>query len=168
MIPRYVNGKSTPEYASYNHMKQRCYNENDKSYYNYGGRGIRVCDRWLESFDNFYEDMGEKPSPYFSLDRIDVDGDYTPSNCRWTDRTTQNYNQRFRGGVTNHRNIKTNGKTFRARVARYKADRISYSFKNIEDAIKIRDQWLKEYEENKEKWVEDTLNKTYDRGFGSQ
>lgn len=46
-------------------MKQRCYNENDKSYYNYGGRGIRVCDRWLESFDNFYEDMGENPPHIF-------------------------------------------------------------------------------------------------------
>lgn len=163
MIKRIIDGKATPEYSAYNHMRQRCYNDNNKDFYNYGGRGIKVCSRWLESFDNFYEDMGGRPSPNHSLDRIDVNGNYTPDNCKWSDRTEQNYNQRYRGGVTNHPNIKTNGHTFRARVTRYKADRISYSFKDIEDAIALRDLWLKEYEEDKEKWIEDTINKIYKR-----
>ena len=154
----------TVEYRAWFEMKRRCCDHNRKCYNNYGGRGIKVCDRWNESFENFYEDMGDKPTPNHSLDRIDVDGDYTPDNCKWSDRTEQNYNQRYRGGVTNHPNIKTNGHTFRARVTRYKADRISYSFKDIEDAIKLRDQWLKEYEEDKEKWIEDTINKTYNKG----
>lgn len=153
----------TIEYRAWCEMRRRCYDPQRKQYKDYGGRGIKVCDRWNESFDNFYEDMGDKPTPNHSLDRIDVNGDYTPDNCKWSDRTEQNYNQRYRGGVINHPNIKTNGRTFRARVTRYKADRISYSFKNIEDAIEIRDQWLKEYEEDKEKWIEDTINKTYKR-----
>lgn len=155
---------NTPEYKAWFEMKRRCYNKNRKGYKNYGGRGIKVCDRWLESFENFYEDMGDRPSPNHSLDRIDVNGNYEPSNCKWSDRTEQNYNQRFRGGVTNQPNIKTNGHTFRARVSRYKVSRMSYSLKNIEDAIRIRDQWLKEYNEGKEKWVRDTINKTYNRG----
>src|SRR5699024_12572046 len=81
-IKRIIDEKATPEYSAYNHMRQRCYNDNNKDYYNYGSRGIKVCDRWLESFDNFYEDMGERPSPNHSLDRINVNGNYTPDNCK--------------------------------------------------------------------------------------
>jgi hypothetical protein len=65
-------------------MKDRCYRENYPEFYLYGGRGIKVCDRWLNSFENFFEDMGKRPSKKYSLDRYpDMNGDYTPLNCRW-------------------------------------------------------------------------------------
>jgi hypothetical protein len=73
-------------------MMQRCYNTKSKSYPDYGGRGIKVCDRWHD-FANFYEDMGDKPEG-MSLDRIDVDRDYDPDNCRWADWFVQSRNKR--------------------------------------------------------------------------
>lgn len=83
----------TPEYRAWQHMKTRCYNFNAKNYDNYGGRGIEVCERWVDNFKNFLEDMGTRPDGY-SLDRIENDGDYEPGNCRWATRTQQNRNSR--------------------------------------------------------------------------
>ncbi len=157
--------RNTPEYRAWFEMKRRCYDSKRKYYKNYGGRGIKVCDRWLESFEIFYEDMGDKPSDNHSLDRIDVDGNYEPSNCKWSDRTEQCYNQRYRGGITNYRNIKTNGLTYRARVVRYRVERLSLSFDKIEDSIKIRDLWLEEFDKDKEKWIEDTIKGNYIRNM---
>lgn len=73
----------SPEYRAWYYMKDRCYNQNDKSYHRYGGRGITVCARWLYSFNNFYEDMGTRPSLGAQLDREENKGDYKPGNCRW-------------------------------------------------------------------------------------
>lgn len=86
--------KKTPEYKTWLEMKQRCYNPNCKNYPNYGARGIRVCERWLESFENFYTDMGKRPSDELSIDRIDVNGHYEPTNCRWTSIKQQARNRR--------------------------------------------------------------------------
>ena len=75
-------------------MKRRCLNTNAPNYKNYGGRGIRVCPRWLGSFDNFLADMGRAPEgKRISIDRIDNDGNYEPSNCIWATTTTQNRNK---------------------------------------------------------------------------
>ncbi len=80
-------------YQTYYAMKNRCYYEKNKAFKHYGGRGIKVCQRWLDSFDNFVLDMGERPLNH-SLDRIDVNGDYSPENCKWSDQKEQTKNRR--------------------------------------------------------------------------
>lgn len=82
-----------PLYKIYDGMVQRCYNEKSTRYNNYGGRGIKVCRRWKESIQNFIDDMGDRPSLNHTLDRKDVNGDYTPENCKWATYTEQNRNQ---------------------------------------------------------------------------
>ena len=90
----YKHGKSqTAEYRSYRAMIGRCYDKKNDSYEYYGGRGIKVCNRWLK-FENFYEDMGDRPKGK-SIDRFpDVNGNYEPSNCRWATLSEQNKNRR--------------------------------------------------------------------------
>jgi hypothetical protein len=83
----------TPEWKSWVSMRQRCHYPASIGYKNYGARGIRVCDRWMNSFENFYADMGDRPGGT-SLERIDNDGDYCPENCTWATAPEQGANQR--------------------------------------------------------------------------
>jgi hypothetical protein len=91
---RIINGKKgSREYHSWSGMKARCLNPKGRAYLDYGGRGIMVCEDWKNSFENFLQDMGKCP-PDFSLDRIDMNGNYEPSNCRWADNSIQMKNRR--------------------------------------------------------------------------
>ena len=88
-----INGR-TSTYESWRSMKTRCINQNQKNYMYYGGRGIKVCDRWIKSFENFLADMGERPDGK-TLDRYpDNDGNYEPGNCRWATAKQQIANRR--------------------------------------------------------------------------
>lgn len=83
-----------PMYSRYNSMMARCYDEKNWEYANYGGRGITVCDRWVDSIDNFIADMGEPPTKEHSIDRVDNDKGYSPENCRWATKKQQSENRR--------------------------------------------------------------------------
>ena len=99
------NMSNSPEYCSWECMKGRCMNPHNKFYHNYGAKGITVCDEWMK-FENFYRDMGPKPSNKHSIDRIDTTGNYCKENCRWTTREVQDRNKR------NSIYISYNGETF--------------------------------------------------------
>ncbi len=87
-VRKHLDSNSS-EYRTWDAMKRRCCNETTKHFEHYGGRGIKVCDRWRDSYSNFLADMGRRPSPKHSLDRIDNNGDYELANCRWTLQTIQ-------------------------------------------------------------------------------
>ncbi len=101
--PREMHGLSkTPEWRAWAAARQRCFNPSNKRFEYYGGRGISMCARWAESFQAFLEDMGARPGDTFSLDRIDADGNYEPTNCHWATLDYQKRNKRtcyvsFRG-----------------------------------------------------------------------
>ena len=82
------------EYGIYVGMKKRCYKETYIEFHLYGGKGIKVCDRWLQSFENFYADMGNRPSPLHSIDRIDSMLGYSKENCRWATKREQTINRK--------------------------------------------------------------------------
>lgn len=88
-----MNGKNSPTWRTYASMLDRCTYDKNISYPNYGGRGITICARWLESFENFLVDMGERPEDK-TLDRINPDGNYEPNNCRWATNAEQAANKR--------------------------------------------------------------------------
>lgn len=138
----HVHGMThTPEYQNWLAMKNRVKNKSHINFEKYGGSGIIVCDRWLHSFENFYADVGNRPTPKHSIDRIDNDGNYEPNNCRWADNTLQNYNK----GIRSSNKSGHTGVTFHNRdelwLARFKYKGqilLSKYFKNKDDAIDAR------------------------------
>ena len=115
---RCFKNKSTPTYNSWLSMRTRCLKETNKAYHYYGGRGITICKRW-DKFENFLEDMGERPLKK-SLDRINTNGDYEPKNCRWASDTEQARNKRGKAkGSSKYKGvirIKNGDRPWRARI----------------------------------------------------
>lgn len=123
-------------------MLDRCFNPNLKHYKNYGGRGISVCERWKD-INKFIEDMGERPGPEYSIERVDTNGNYDPSNCKWATRDEQNRNRRLnKTNTSGHRGVslvKHTGKWLSYINIKHEQIRIGY-FNTIEEAIEARKQ----------------------------
>lgn len=130
----------TAEYRIWIGMTKRCRNERNAAWKNYGGRGIKVCERWL-IFENFFEDMGRRPSDGHSLDRINVDGNYEPSNCRWATSTEQARNTRLNiRNKTGIRGVSWNKKKNKYAVNISVNKKMVYlgSTSSLDEAIKLR------------------------------
>jgi hypothetical protein len=138
---KHGKSKKTNEYFAWCSMKERCNNPNVPSYINYGGRGIKVCDEWLNSFETFFKDMGERPSPTHSIDRIDNSKGYSKENCKWSTKTEQALNQRIyknntSGCVGVHIDTKT--KQWRAQIRYNKKGHTIGRYETFEEAKKAR------------------------------
>lgn len=135
------------ERKTWDGMKQRCYNPKSSSYKYYGGKGIKVCDRWLgkEGFFYFYLDMGDKPSKNHSIDRIDPNKDYCPENCRWANALTQQTNRTDNNPIPGVRyNANNPNKKWTAFITLH-GKRCYKSFRTREEALAQRKAWEKLY-----------------------
>jgi hypothetical protein len=154
------------EYASWQHMKDRCLNQKNMRYVDYGGRGIKVCERWQKSFKAFLEDMGLKQSSTLSINRVNNDAHYScgncneckinnwEANCDWADDYTQKLNQRIRkNNKSGHKNISWDRfrSAWMVRIKRHKKYVFGGRFNMLEEAIIERDNFLLKYENGNRK-----------------
>lgn len=153
-------------YYTYRNILSRCYNKNYKLYKYYGERGIKVCPRWLgkDGYAHFIKDMGQKPTDettpkgrsIWSIDRIDVNGDYCPKNCRWTTMKEQCQNRRHKSsgaGNTGELHISYRPepcqKHYRVRIEEGGKVVFRQAFKTLDEAVKARDIVLKDLAEKR-------------------
>ena len=133
----------TPEYICWCNLRQRCNNPNNPQYHDYGGRGITVCERW-DSFELFLEDMGERPSPEHSIERIDNDSHYGPDNCCWATKSEQLSNRRpIRFHTSRPLNnplyyISERGGKYRLEIHLRKGERYRRTFDTLDEALVAR------------------------------
>jgi hypothetical protein len=153
-----VHGKRhTPEYEAWLNMRRRCQKQYSHAK-DYHDRGISVCEQWGSSFETFLKDMGERPSPKHSLDRIDNNGIYEPKNCRWANKSTQVFNQRDEAiSLSNTRGVywEKSINKWRVRIGVNKKHLISKFFIEKDDAISFR----KHFKENFSHLYGDEVNK---------
>jgi hypothetical protein len=137
------HGKAaTGMYDSWVSMIQRCTNPNSPAFEKYGKCGISVCERWLSSFKNFLEDMGERPEGT-SIDRIDPTGNYEPSNCRWANKTEQMYNQNLRNNNTSGKSgvyFREDRNKWYARISKERKHYHLGHFDTFEEAVAAREK----------------------------
>lgn len=144
-----THGKSKyPEYTVWLNIIARCYNEKSDYYHDYGGRGISLCDIWRNDFSLFYKDMGARPSSKHSIDRIDVNGNYEPNNCRWATATEQGWNKRVprnnKVGVSGVHWYKSTNRWRVTITVNKKHISLGY-YVNLDEAIKVRKEAEKLY-----------------------
>lgn len=128
-------------HKSWESIKTRCLNKNTPYYKYYGGRGITVCERWKNSFLTFLEDMGPRPTKNHSIDRIDVNGNYEPSNCKWSTQSEQCFNRRLQSNNSSgYKGVKYDKRrgTWSAEIQFNKNRKYLGAFKTIEEAIEVR------------------------------
>ena len=142
-VKRRTNATKHYLYNTWSNMRDRCYNKKYYQYDNYGGRGIRVCDRWLSEYGfwNFVEDMGDRPDGA-SLDRIDTNGSYSPSNCRWATIHEQQANRR-----DNTKRVGVHKHSHKGYVAELMVSGVRHNkrFAHYDDAVKQRRDWEREH-----------------------
>lgn len=133
----------TVEYYTWGSMKDRCYNKKNKAFRYYGGRGIKVCKRWISSFENFFADMGLRPSPKHSIDRINNNENYSPKNCKWSTMTEQVSNRRvFATSRTGVRYVTPHGDKYVATPNINGKPKYIGTFKTIKQAQKAIEEYL--------------------------
>lgn len=136
----------TPEYRLWSAIKERTTSKNCKSYSNYGGRGIMMCDAWLNSFEAFYSDMGERPSVNHTIERKDNDKGYSPDNCVWASRTVQNINKRIQKNNTSGvRGVKQVHSKWVAQIAVNRKRIWLGTFASFDEAVTARKQAEEKY-----------------------
>lgn len=140
---------NSPEYSAWQSIKARCFNKNYEHYEYYGGKGITVCERWKNSFQAFYQDVGARPSEKHSIDRINNNGHYEPGNVRWALPSTQVINRRtFKKNTSGYTGVifDINSKKYRSMIQVNKKLIHLGSFKTPEEAAIARDEYILENE----------------------